>query len=221
MLEQNLSLIQVQISRQIKIQKSYFTSEVFPTSRKARGILLIGRALHFCCSVVHDEMFERSLKQQQNLNSHLNSVLDLARQNDNNSRILQEHLQSFAQETRYVTDKIQENLQILAAEIIQLTKNPDISQHMLLNLLNLWTATFQNFKYDNLRHVRAECNLKKLTKSLIPEKLLRNDLNIVQNQLIKDGHSLAMNLKDEIHLFYELPLTTCFWSETELIIKLQ
>lgn len=220
LLEKNLNLIQSKIQEQFQIQRDYFTNYNISINRKSRGVLWIGHVATFCCEIVTSDALARQNENVMQVNSNLNKVLNLARENDNNTKLLNDHFNKFAQDSQNITLKINENLKSLQNQILQLKKRPDLSEDLLLSLQNLWQALFQNLKFDNLRHVHALCQSNKLSQSVVPPNLLLNDLKILEDHLNSENHTLAIKLKTELHLFYRLPLTNCIWKNNSLLLKI-
>jgi len=219
-IEKNLHLIQQKVENQIAIQLSHFPDGKINITRQARSILFLGEAMTWCCGLINSKQFSKTTFNQKAINTNLNTLLDYTRQEHNNTNLLKSHFQEFAQDTKNLTDQIQHNLLILQEEFFKI-KDTDLSKNILFSIQNLWQAIFQNFKFDNLRHLQAQCNGNYLSRALIPKELLKTDLQTLQNILHLSNYTLAIDIHKEVNSYYELPLASCTWSREKLTYKLQ
>ena len=208
-IEKNIKLLTEALSNQIKIQKLDFlenSPQVF--RRDKRGFLWIGNIFHYCCELITTKLYAKQASNIKDLNSHLNRVLDLTRETSNNTFLLKKHYDEFTNQVKHVTDAIAKNLINLQEQLNNKNASPDTAAYFHGNMQNLWQAIMQTYKFSNLRNVKAHCNVKKLSKSILPVDYLRKDLQILQERLREQNHDIEVNLDTELESIYDLPLTT-------------
>lgn len=193
-LENELQLIKSHLLTQISIaQNSFLQRDEKKFYRRPRGIALLGKFFNLCCSLITESMFDKSLHNEEDINTNLNRVLNFSKQNSRNADKLKEHFDNFSLQVKNISDRVNLNLFKLQEQILNITLFPDLTKNLFAEIGSLWQTILINTQTNNLREVKNYCRSKRLSKEIIPTELLREELIPINTHLITNSFELAIN----------------------------
>lgn len=87
-------------------------------------------------------------------------------------------------------------------------------------IFNTLTIVMKIINYERDTSTQIHCKIGKIPPGLITIDTLHTDLQKLSEILRKDGFELAINI-DNLSLYYNIPITECQFSKTQILIKLK
>lgn len=218
-IERNLNHLQREILKQLEIEVLNINDQTNKT-RQTRGLTFISSFLKWCCDVATVDQVADIMENEEQFVTDANKIID--RVNSDHKTILNstENFNNFSRSVGEVTEIIHSNINLLQQEIFGLKQNPDLLNQLYTSVQSLWKYQYLNYHYDNLREVKTMCHEHKIPKTLISREKLLKDINELHSTL-KDKNLKPAIDNININLYFTLPITTCYITRYEILIKIK
>lgn len=85
---------------------------------------------------------------------------------------------------------------------------------------NLMTSILKFTNYERDSNTHLHCKLQKIPQRIVRPEILYADLVKLSKALKLDGYELVVPI-DNLSLYFNLPITECQFSETQILIKIK
>lgn len=192
-----------------------------PQTKQRRALNFIADAAHWCCGYATDEMVENVHNQEKDLEKVIGKL---------SNQLIDEH--KAAVKSRTILNKYSAELDRIVAKQFNNTNNNLNQVEITLNqfrqsyyntqnAISLITKAQHRLTVAQLYSRALQvCRMNQIPHELIAPKDLREDLEKLEKSLVKHNKTLALGLQN-IHSYYLLKTTTCYYSPTKLVIRVQ
>lgn len=195
------------------------------TSRAKRGIQILGNMVHFCCNVATEKQLKNLYTNEEMLNNQINKFKDVLASDHLDLQNITSELNKYTKNTKINIDTVKQAFQIFVKEersndmIEKFTHGNEIQglQEIIFNLLTI-ILKFTNYERDSNTHLH--CKLQKIPQRIVLPAIFYKDIKKLSNILEKDGFKLVIPL-DNLSAYYNLPITECQFSKTQILIKIK
>jgi len=227
-LEKDVQLILEHITSQIILENENWKTDLENNNlenqektRGKRGLDFIASALSWCCNLVSRNQLKGVIENQNGMIDTVNNMVDLTSQDNENLLLTSNYFNNFTSKVKNLTSTFNSSLNTLQKEINKLRQNPELTNQMYVTSLNTLRLLYLNFYFDNLRNLKENCLQNKMSQTVIPKKVLLQELVKLNGILDQYDQTIAINLKTHVDLLYKLPIAACHHNNTHILIRVQ
>lgn len=188
-------------------------------TRSARSIDAIGEALNWCCNVATNNRLNSYVKTEEEVTKHLNNLQQFVQAEHKDLVGSTQQLNTMAQSIEILFARAQSKFSTwqTTLEEQEETTVDTLARNILQTLLKTTTFIYLGELQQKIREIKLQCSTNHLSQLVINKNQLRTKLEEIQQKLMKKNYTLAFP-PTETHRIYNLKITTCLESLTDLAI---
>lgn len=202
--------------------------EVHTATRKRRGIELFGQIMHFCCNLVTASDVTAMGAGVSDVNTALHDLQNNIVSDHQELFNLTNSMSQFNFELQASYNMTFNQIKNLKQEITNLVNFENESDNVIHEALNIIYKKIIHMihnefiisAYTKMSETMMQCNNKKLSKFLVSETILIQDLKILESNLVKNNFELSISVKN-IQKYYNLNIVSCVLQGEELVVSVK
>lgn len=190
-------------------------------SKKRRGLIFLEEFFSWCCNMASTKQVSGLYENQKNLESHTNEIVDSVSDQYKDLVRTTSNLNNFSSNVHGLIDKVHKTFYLVQDELnsIKTTSYSSVIKQLYNLTEQTWAYILYKYYLDKYREILDKCNQHRLSDLLATTKDLLLHLYDLNKKAKSKGLTLAISNND-LHLYYELKITTCKVFNNTLLVRI-